>query len=39
MRERAAAAGGVIEIGPAEPAGFRVAARFPCPPPVIEEPR
>ena len=30
MRERAAAAGGAIEIGPMEPGGFRVAARFPC---------
>jgi signal transduction histidine kinase len=29
MRERAAAAGGTIEIGPGEEAGFRVAARFP----------
>ena len=29
MRERAAAAGGTIEIGPAEPHGFRVAASFP----------
>ena len=39
MRERAAAAGGVIEIGPAEPAGFRVAARFPYGPSTIEVPR
>jgi signal transduction histidine kinase len=31
MRERAAAAGGTIEIGPMEAGGFRVAARFPCP--------
>jgi signal transduction histidine kinase len=30
MRERAAAAGGTIEIGPVESGGFRVAARFPC---------
>jgi signal transduction histidine kinase len=30
MRERAAAAGGTIEIGPMESGGFRVAARFPC---------
>jgi signal transduction histidine kinase len=29
MRERAAAAGGVIEIGPLPDHGFRVAARFP----------
>ena len=29
MRERAAAAGGTIEIGPAPAGGFRVAARFP----------
>ncbi len=29
MRERAAAAGGTIEIGPAPPGGFRVAARLP----------
>jgi signal transduction histidine kinase len=29
MRERAAAAGGTIEIGPGEAGGFRVAARFP----------
>ena len=29
MRERAAAAGGVIEIGPLPDRGFRVAARFP----------
>jgi signal transduction histidine kinase len=29
MRERAAAAGGVIEIGPLPDGGFRVAARFP----------
>jgi hypothetical protein len=32
MRERAAAAGGTIEIGPGEEAGFRVAARFPLDP-------
>jgi signal transduction histidine kinase len=32
MRERAAAAGGTIEIGPVEPSGFRVAAWFPCAP-------
>jgi signal transduction histidine kinase len=31
MRERAAAAGATIEIGPVESGGFRVAARFPCP--------
>jgi signal transduction histidine kinase len=30
MRERAAAAGGAIEIGPMRSGGFRVAARFPC---------
>lgn len=30
MRERAAAAGATMEIGPLEPGGFRVAARFPC---------
>jgi signal transduction histidine kinase len=30
MRERAAAAGATIEIGPLESGGFRVAARFPC---------
>lgn len=30
MRERAAAAGGTIEIGPLEPHGFRVAASFPA---------
>ncbi len=30
MRERAAAAGGTIEIGPMEEGGFRVAAWFPC---------
>jgi signal transduction histidine kinase len=30
MRERAAAAGGTIEIGPVEPHGFRVAASFPA---------
>ena len=29
MRERAAAAGGVMEIGPLPDRGFRVAARFP----------
>jgi signal transduction histidine kinase len=29
MRERATAAGGTIEIGPAPSGGFRVAARFP----------
>ncbi|HEY5397812.1 MAG TPA: ATP-binding protein, partial [Trebonia sp.] len=29
MRERAAAAGGAIEIGPIPDGGFRVAARFP----------
>jgi signal transduction histidine kinase len=29
MRERAAAAGGTIDIGPAPSGGFRVAARFP----------
>jgi signal transduction histidine kinase len=29
MRERAAAAGGSVEIGPAPAGGFRVAARFP----------
>ena len=32
MRERAAAAGGTIEIGPMESGGFRVAAWFPCAP-------
>lgn len=31
MRERAAAAGGTIEIGPGPAGGFRVAARFPLP--------
>lgn len=31
MRERAAAAGGTIEIGRLEPHGFRVAASFPAP--------
>jgi signal transduction histidine kinase len=31
MRERAAAAGGTIEIGPRADGGFRVAARFPVP--------
>jgi signal transduction histidine kinase len=30
MRERAAAAGGTIEVGPMQSGGFRVAARFPC---------
>jgi signal transduction histidine kinase len=30
MRERAAAAGGTIEIGPTDGGGFRVAAWFPC---------
>jgi len=30
MRERAAAAGGTIEIGPGASGGFRVAARFPA---------
>jgi signal transduction histidine kinase len=35
MRERAAAAGGTIEIGPMEPCGFRVAARFPTQPPDV----
>jgi len=34
MRERAAAAGGTIEIGPLPGRGFRVAARFPLDPPV-----
>jgi signal transduction histidine kinase len=29
IRERAAAAGGTVEIGPAKAGGFRVAARFP----------
>jgi signal transduction histidine kinase len=29
IRERAAAAGGSVEIGPAQAGGFRVAARFP----------
>lgn len=33
MRERAAAAGGAIEIGPRPPGGFRVAARLPLDPP------
>ena len=32
MRERAAAAGGTIEIGPLPDQGFRVAARFPLDP-------
>jgi signal transduction histidine kinase len=32
MRERAAVAGGTIEIGPTEAGGFRVAAWFPCSP-------
>ncbi len=32
MRERAAAAGGVMEIGPLPDRGFRVAARFPLDP-------
>jgi len=30
MRERAAAAGGTIEIGPRADGGFRVAAWFPA---------
>jgi signal transduction histidine kinase len=30
MRERAAAAGGTIQVGPAEEGGFRVAACLPC---------
>jgi signal transduction histidine kinase len=38
MRERAAAAGATIEIGPLESGGFRVAARFPCPAPGGELP-
>jgi hypothetical protein len=29
MRERAAAAGGTIDIGPRQAGGFRVAARLP----------
>jgi signal transduction histidine kinase len=33
MRERASAAGGVMEIGPLPDRGFRVAARFPLDPP------
>jgi signal transduction histidine kinase len=37
MRERASAAGGTIEVGPAEAGGFRVAARFPCAPSGMEE--
>jgi signal transduction histidine kinase len=32
MRERAAAAGGTIEIGPMAPHGFRVTATFPVSP-------
>ena len=32
MLERAAVAGGTIEIGPTEGGGFRVAAWFPCSP-------
>jgi signal transduction histidine kinase len=35
MRERSAAAGGTIEIGPIEPHGFRVAASFPASVPEI----
>jgi signal transduction histidine kinase len=38
MRERAAAAGGTIEIGLAPAGGFRVAARFPLAPAVPPEP-
>lgn len=38
MRERAAAAGATIEIGPLESGGFRVAARFPCAAPGEELP-
>jgi signal transduction histidine kinase len=39
MRERAAAAGGAIEIGPLPGHGFRVAARFPVEPPSPESAR
>jgi signal transduction histidine kinase len=38
MRERAAAAGGTIEIGPMPDQGFRVAARFPLDPPELDPP-
>ncbi len=38
MRERAAAAGGTIEIGPLADQGFRVAARFPRDPPELAQP-
>jgi hypothetical protein len=38
MRERAAAAGGTIEIGPLPGQGFRVAARFPLDPPELAQP-
>ena len=38
MRERAAAAGGSIEIGPLRDEGFRVAVRFPVDPPAPPEP-
>jgi signal transduction histidine kinase len=38
MRERAAAAGGTIEIGPLPGRGFRVAARFPLDPPELAQP-
>jgi hypothetical protein len=37
MRERATAAGGVMEIGPLPDRGFRVAARFPLDPPAHPE--
>jgi hypothetical protein len=37
MRERAAAAGGTIEIGPLPSRGFRVTARFPLDPTVPAE--
>jgi signal transduction histidine kinase len=37
MRERATAAGGVMEIGPLPDRGFRVAARFPLDPPAQPE--
>jgi hypothetical protein len=38
MRERAAAAGGTIQICPVASGGFRVAAWFPCPPDAFQAP-
>jgi signal transduction histidine kinase len=38
MRERAAAAGATIQVGPAASGGFRVAASFPCPPDPVQAP-